>query len=95
MKMIDNTHKITVGTILRIPLQVEQVYANEYRVFVVIGVCLGGLNQESCYALRTLDLQDNDNVTKDFKELFVPCIFLDYNPSIEVMDFTKSEDANK
>lgn len=75
--------KIDVGDVIRIQKPTKDRYENGYRVYRVTGVYLGGHEQEDCYGLRTLDLLDNNNSTKEHNELFVPMIIIDTNPNIE------------
>lgn len=50
--------------------------AGGYRVWLVIGVFLGGEKQEGTYELRPLDVKEN-------KPIQVPVVILDMSTSIE------------
>lgn len=63
------------GDIVRMP-HYETVGVGRFRVWVVEGVNLGGVNQEGTYQLRALDVLDNCPI-------HVPCIMLETHPLVE------------
>lgn len=65
----------SVGDIIRMP-HYPTVGRGVYRVWQVVGVHLGGENQEGTYELRPLDILANGTIQ-------VPCIMLEYHPLIE------------
>ena len=68
--------KYTVGDLIR----VKKEHKTGYRVWLVSGVYLGALGQESCYGLTVLDLEGNG-------ELRVPCALIDMATSIRRMSW--------
>ncbi len=61
-----------VGTVIRLTTD------KFLRFWKIVGVHLGALGQESTYALRTLDMDENE-------EIQVPCSMMDNHPNVEAV----------
>ena len=64
---------LAVGDTIRVP---HYSTAKGFRVWKVTGVHLGAEKQEGTYALKPLDVSENEPV-------HVPCLMLETNPAVE------------
>jgi len=71
--MSTETRKFTVGDVIRMPGY--QTQPGRFRCWKVVGVYLGGTNQEGSYELYPLDILRN-------KIINVPCLILETHPHI-------------
>ena len=69
------TKIMKVGTVLRMP---NPNTKKGYRVWLVIGVYLGAVSQESVYELQVLDYDDT-------YKIMVPCVILENHPNLEIV----------
>lgn len=67
-----------VGDIIRLP-HYPTVAKGRRRVWQVRGVHLGAAGQESIYALKPLDVSENEPI-------HVPCLMLETHPEVEKLD---------
>ena len=64
---------IEIGDVLRI--RHYETCPNQWRVYLVVGCCLGGEGQEGTYELRSCDLTENECI-------HVPCIMLETHAGV-------------
>ena len=66
---------LSCGETIRIPHYAT--VPNRWRVYIVVAVVLGGLEQEGTYELRCCDILENECVR-------VPCVMLETHPLIQI-----------
>lgn len=66
---------LSPGEVVRLPHY--DTCPNQWRVYLVVGVHLGGLNQEGTYSLRCCEILENETI-------HVPCVMLETHPAIQV-----------